>query len=557
LNPDQGELKTLKYNNFAGTMKFIPGLDTKPPLSVNDVQMADMFGIKGSDIGKNPALYEVMSRYANKVRDAQNALLPQGAQPWEAWQVQAPGWVHQRYLKDPTSEYDDYAMVFPKIIKELNDAGVPTPGGKITLDTFMDPRTPNVMSGTRSQFLKSPVATVETVTHRTAPGAAAAVTRANLQKLDPAIPWVRNALDDYDQIQRNAMRSLAMRKTRMEPEVDAAGVPTGGTKEVQDPSLISQLLSHVVGKPVDVSRLDWNGYGTFERNIAPNLRIPLTGRGSTGKWANLTTAQRKTFLSILGSDLNQDAMPASHFQTVPHGAGGTDETHSVFLNRYDNHVDQPAVSRFSEAMGFPVSVAQHPNGTVIDLNIGGMKTRPDLQKVYNLAHETFGNDPNVKNVKVFARKYKGDYVKRSQYEQNIPQTPEHQIDPGVQGEPGNTGGVGGIGAAGGDPGDLGRIRLALRGIADQQDAQFGTWSQTHDARYEQHLAAEAKRQAKQEADQARRQAMEQRRLAKQPPPVAPPQLQPQPPPGGARGGGVASILSRQPSRAAILRSLGG
>ena len=77
------------------------------------MQLADIFGIKGSDIGKNPALYEVLSRYTNKVRDAQNALLPEGGQPWETWQMQAPSWTQNRLDKDPKSTYDDYAMVLP------------------------------------------------------------------------------------------------------------------------------------------------------------------------------------------------------------------------------------------------------------------------------------------------------------------------------------------------------------------------------------------------------------------------------------------------------------
>jgi hypothetical protein len=493
LSPAQ--LESLKYGNFSNTMQYVSGLSDRPPLTTNDVQVADMFGVKGSDIGKNPVLYEVMSRYFNKLRDAQNSFLPEGAQPWESWQAQAPGWVHQRILKDPTSKYDDYAMVFPKIIQELNDAGVPTPGGKVTTDTLMDPRTPNVMSGTRERFMGTPTGTVEFATQRTPEGAAASQMRTQLDQLDPNLPWVRDAKAKYEQIQRNAMTDFAARHDG-------------------DPSLVSQLMSHLTGRKLDVSRLEWNGYGTYEGDINPNLRIPMGGTGSQG-FVSLTKPQREAFLSILGQDLNQDAMAASHFTTMPDEQAHAAHTYSVFMRRFDGQVDQPAIQEFSRQVGYPVNVSQTPNGVLVDVNIGGAKTRPTYEQVANAANATFGSDPNVQEMGFIPRSYDSDYVHNSNYQEKID---AHRT----------TAQPGGSRRAGNPPSNvrnLQRIRKAIQAVAKSRDAEFANWTQAAQAR----LAKPVK--------------------APPPPPEA------TLPPGGAHGGLAASILDRNPSRESVLRSL--
>jgi hypothetical protein len=457
LNPELDRLGTHKYQNFSGTMQYTSGLDKRPPLSVNDVQMADMFGIKGSDIGKNPALYEVMSRYVNKVRDAQNALMPEGGQPWETWQVQAPGWVQQRLNKDPGSTYDDYAMVLPKIIKELNEAGVETPNGKITLDTMRDPRFPNVMSGTRENFMGTPVGTVEVATNKTPAGAAAAQLREQLEQHDPNLPWVRDAKKGYEQIQRNTMTDFAQRHGN-------------------DPSHVSQLMSEIAGQKLDVSRIEPNGYGTYEGDINPNLRIPMGGTGSKG-FVPLDKGQREAFLSILGQDLDQDGMAASHFSTLPvneiPSQPSAKHTYSVFMQRYDNQVDQKMVQEFSRQVGYPVNVSRTPNGILVDVNIADKGVGPSREAFENAAHATFGNDPNVQQMGFIPRAYDSDFVHNSNYQEKIDAHQRTLAQPG------------GDGSAGNPPADLSnleRVRQEIRAIAQRRDAAFAKWHAETQAR---------------------------------------------------------------------------
>jgi hypothetical protein len=521
LDPQGRNQKTLKYGSFSGTMQRTSGLTDKNPLTTNDVQVASMFGIEGADIGKNPIMYEIMSRFFIKMRDAQNAELgissktgaqPAGVQPWETWQMQAPAWVYERIRKNPAKagEYDDYSQVFPDVIKELQEAGVPIPGGKITMETLMDPRTPNVMSGTREQFMTSPVATVEVGTELTARGKRAADLYREIEKLDPNIPWVRIAKEGYENDQRRVMRALGERTNikkntpieqirEMLPGMDEASIQElaeRATKsKVAVPSVISRLMSAIVGKPVEVSRIDWDGYGTYKGTISPNLRIPMTGRESSGSWRNLDDIERKAFLSYLGQDLKQDAMAASHFKTVPSGSGNT---YSVFMQRYDGHVDQPAILKFSNTIGYPVNVAQHPNGVVIDVNTGGMEhlPPPTYQDVHNAAKAIFGHDSNIQDMLVVDQDRTGNYVPRAEYREKVGIYELRKKKSAAGTKASKSGGVGEAGTAPGDPGYLAGVRGVVQTLARQREEASAGWTRATEKRLQKHLASEARKAAK-------------------------------------------------------------
>lgn len=483
---------TPKFGSFGGTMKFTTGLSKYAPLSTNDVQVASMFGLKGTDIGKNPVLYEVLSRFFIKMRDMQNAHIEPGAQPWETWQMQAPAWVHQRILKNPkkASQYDDYALKLPGIIADLNKAGIPTPGGRITMETLADPRTPNIMSGTREHFLRTPVATVEMGTVLTPEGRAAADLLKQVNQLDLSNPeaakFARKAQKDYNQIHLNMMSALGKR--------------VGGNKELgikPQPSLISQLMSEMVNTPIDVSRIDRMGMGTFipagatEFEANPNLRIPMTGRNAE-EFISLDKTQREAFLSILGQATHQEAMPATLFQLVEHGAPD-EHTFSVFLNRYDGKVDQAAINRFSNQLGLPLNVSQLPNGTLIDVNIAGdFGSKPDLSRLQQITDETFGNDPNVHDLGIFARSYDSDYVEAGQYEEKIngwKQTWETQRR-AAKVKADESGGRRPVRNTAQRVRNLARVRKAIESHARVRDAKYAEWTAANRARLERHLGGQ-------------------------------------------------------------------
>lgn len=478
-------LRSLKYRSFSGTMQHVSGLSPERPLSTNDVQVASTFGIKGTDIGSNPVLYEVLSRFYMKMRDMQNALQPPGSQPWETYQLQASGWVHERALKNPAkaAEYDDYALVLPGIIQELKAAGVPVPNDKITMETLRDPRTPNLTSGTRAHFLKTPIGTMEVATKITPEGAAASSLHDQLKGMDPSIKWVRDARKKYEQIQRNTMSALMKRK--------------GGNKELgiaPEPSLLSQLASEIVGQKIDVSRIDRMGYGTFEGAINPNMRVPMTGRGAKD-WISLDPTQREALLSMLGQDLHQAAMVSSHFNTTLDRSQM--HTYSVFLQRYDGVVDQNAITAFSNQIGFPVNVSQVPNGVLVDVNIekygpGQFGRQPTAQAVEDAAHATLYVDPNVKDMIFMGREYDSNYVPSEQYTEKIDAWRRTQGKAGKGPVVDKPRGAGRAGDTAQRTRNLARVRKKIQSHARVRDKAFGEWTETTRARLAKHQGEQLK-----------------------------------------------------------------
>jgi hypothetical protein len=443
-------LRSLKFRSFSGTMQYTTGLSPEPTLSTNDRQVASYFSVTGDDIAKNPVLYEVLSRFHIKMRDMQNALSASGAQPWEAWQLQAPAWVYERALKNPAkaSEYDDYSLVLPRITQKLANAGIPTPGGKITMETLMNPRVASVLSGTRERFMATPIATVETATEHTAAGAEAAALYRQLGTLDPDLPWVREAKGQYEQKQRNMMKAL-------------------GTKQKGEDSLVAQLMSEIVGRNLDVSRIDFNGYGTYQREINPNMRIPLAGKAGKD-WIALDSTQRDAFLAILGKESNQDAMGSTLFG--PHTGPADPATHSVFFKRYDGVVDQARIKQFVDRIGFEVNVSQLANGVKLDIVVGAPGTPgPSAAAVDVAAHDIFGGDKNIEDIITTGRTYDSNYVTKGGYDEAInawKQSPQS----------GKPGGVGGARPAPVRVSNLARVRQAIRAAARARDREFKEWS---------------------------------------------------------------------------------
>ena len=68
------DMDTLKFGNFAGTMQFINGLTPKAPLSTNDTQVASAFGFPGTALASKPILYEVLSRFYQKLTEMSRTL---------------------------------------------------------------------------------------------------------------------------------------------------------------------------------------------------------------------------------------------------------------------------------------------------------------------------------------------------------------------------------------------------------------------------------------------------------------------------------------------------
>jgi hypothetical protein len=465
-------LETHKFGNFSDTMQVLGGL--RPgvkPLPTIDLQMAKVFGVQHAAIASDPRMYEAMSRFLIKLRDAQNATLKNGEQPYESWQIQALLWVAQRDTSDP----DSFNIGMPKIVAQLKKAGIPTPGGKITEETLMDPRTSDVLAPTSKIIPEAYTATVETRTKLTKVGKESAEVFDELKAIDA--PWARNLVEEFEKIQRRTMRAIGNRRP-----------PKPGNKTRQK-SVASMLLSVIMNKSPnshELSRVDTDAWGTFEGNASPNIRFPLnlgavgdTEEGGGTKRYVPTKDHREQFLSVLGKYFKQKSQAASEF--IPADLGSHD-TFSILVRRYDKvGITEAELAEISDGLGRPISYKQVPNGWQLDINIGGFdKTEEqkaesrDVQRVQAVMQK-FALKGAVR-YDILPRSYDSSYIEKSDYSKHIRRL-ENEIRQDTD--------TGGSGEAVGDTperraSDYAAVVELIKGIAAEQESAFRKW--TKDAR---------------------------------------------------------------------------
>ena len=357
-------LETLKFGNFANTFKFVTGTTKTAPISTNDRQVAVVFGMEPEVFVKNPVLYEVVSRFYNKVRDAQNKLLKKGEQPYEAWQLQALTWVEQRgdNTSYGTETSDDYVQALHAITEILKKEGIPLAGGKIGEKTLLDPRVPKILSGTLETFQNAMKATVESNTLLNTSGVAANAEYEKIENIQA--PWAAKLRKEFIQIQRRVLRKIASQK------------------------IVQDVVAAVVGGKVSMSRMDSTARGTYEDKLSPNMRIPMSYRDSKNAHHDLTDVESSAVLSILGNGLDQAAMAGSVFK--PDNSG---ETFRVFFP--GKIVSDTEASAFSAAVGFPLNIYEVPNGGVVEINVGGRDDRPTKDSITAAYAKIFPNNKAI------------------------------------------------------------------------------------------------------------------------------------------------------------------
>jgi len=360
-------LETLKFGNFAGTMKYVIGLIKKPPITTNDRQIAVAFNMSPEDFVKNQVMYEVVSRFYNKMRDAQNSMLPENTQPYESWQLQALTWVEQR--GDNTSydskTSDDYDQALNAITSVLDSKGIPLIDGKISTITLLDSRVPKILSGTIEEFQNAFKGTIESNTLLTDTGEAANEIYEKITNINE--PWSRNLQTKFIRAQRKVFEDLASK------------------------GIINDVISAVLGRRATVSRIDSTSRGTFEGKLSPNMRIPMTVKLSGNVQYTLNENEAKTVLAILGDPLNQAAMAASLFKPV--NING--DTFRLFFPK--RILTDAEASNLQGAIGYPLNLYEVPNGGVVEINIGGYNTKPNINDVRVAVEDVLG-DVEVKAI---------------------------------------------------------------------------------------------------------------------------------------------------------------
>ena len=378
------DIQTLKFGNFADTMKFINGYTPNPPVSTNDRQVAAIFNMQPDEFAKNPVLYAVVSKFYAKIRDSQNKMQGEGKQPYESWQIQALNWVEERGNNTSygTKTADSYDQAIEVITEQLKNAGIPLEKGKIGMSTLKDPRVPNLLSGTMDVFQDAVKATVESNTLLNKSGSEANQEYEKIKDINE--PWARNLRKEFLMIQTRVLKKLS------------------SSKAIET---IAKLATGQNVKAFAMSRMDATARGTFEGNLSPNIRIPMFYRNGATKTL-ITDPEINFILSVLGSGLDQAAMAGSLFKPDING-----ETYRVFLP--DRKITDDEATTFEKNVGFPLNLYDVPNGAVVEINIGGYDTRPTAASVQAALNATFGNNVNAKIAKA---SYKSTYLTKEKIE---------------------------------------------------------------------------------------------------------------------------------------------
>ena len=371
------DLEGLKTGSFGGTMQLVLGM-AKPTLSTNDRQVAATFNTDGEAIGKNPELYEVMSRFYMGLRDKLNANLPDGAQPYETWQLQALGWVEQRYknefVKDKqadgmsekaalaayqsaspedisggVNDVDDYSMSLLRkdssgrrdrkgVIQILKEAGIAVPDDKITKEILLDPRVPAALSPTTATFREKRTITAEINSLRNDIGKdARAVFDAAIEQSDQKIA------DEYHSIFATLLNKSSQGATN---PFTAYFKALGLSKVDAKPTRVSTPTG---GVPLAVG-------GTYEGDVSPNVRVPVP--------SSITSDQLNVLMTSLSKQWDQDAVPASHIIDIADGLReGYTETSQVFVETL-GVLSRDQIEAFASALpeGVEVNFTRYPNG---------------------------------------------------------------------------------------------------------------------------------------------------------------------------------------------------
>ncbi|MBT8448757.1 MAG: hypothetical protein KJO69_03655, partial [Gammaproteobacteria bacterium] len=397
------DLEGLKTGSFGGTMQLVLGM-AKPTLSTNDRQVAATFNTDGEAIGKNPELYEVMSRFYMGLRDKLNANLPEGAQPYETWQLQALGWVEQRYknefVKDKKAEgmsedaalslyqsaspeeisggvndVDDYSMSLLRedtsgrrdrkgAIQVLKEAGIAVPNNKITREILLDPRVPAALSPTTANFREKRTITAEINSLRNDTGKDAR------SIFDAAVEQGNQKIaDEYHAVFATLLNKSSKGKTNPFTAYFRAMGLTDDAKP-------TRVATPTGGVPLAVG-------GTYEGDVSPNIRVPVP--------ASITGDQLNVLMTSLSKQWDQDAVPASHVTDMADGIReGYTETSQVFVETLDA-LSKDQIEAFANALpeGVEVNFTRYPNGYEFNVLAFDQETfdpvTPDMNEIAEAA----------------------------------------------------------------------------------------------------------------------------------------------------------------------------
>tara|TARA_R100000655_G_scaffold587_2_gene2372 strand:+ start:26 stop:2362 length:2337 start_codon:yes stop_codon:yes gene_type:complete len=375
-SPDQ-IVNTPKFGNYVDTFKYFTGLSDREPNTVNDLQMARIFGIDPTVLASNPELYALITNNLNRMTYEINQRLPEGEE-LQPYQLQAMMWSSSR---GGSSNYEDMGN---ELISELQEKGFKFRNNKLNPVEILDPGFVEKLQTTVVPYKESLKATIEVGSFLTPNGK-------EIEKLINNFPGDTVLMDQISNVHRTNLNKLITRKGKQ-------------------PSVMEQAVSLVLGQKAEISRMEI-GLGTYEGKANFNVVVPLTVKVGN-KFVELTEPQRLQVLSLLGDNLNQDAMATSNFQRSVTPMEGRNQTAQLF---YRGNYNKSDIQRIQQELGIDFNVQNTAGGFVASFLTFDNKA-PDPQLLDKAFTKVLGDDADL--VYIDNVYWTGDYLDKNDYRKN-------------------------------------------------------------------------------------------------------------------------------------------
>ena len=400
LNPEN-DINSPKFGNYVDTFKYFNGLSDREPNTVIDLQMSEIFGIDQKMLTSKPELYALVTEALGKLTEEVNKTLPEGEelQPFE---LQAKIWSAFRESKN-LGGATNYAQMGEKLVNDLQDQGFGFKDGFLNREELMDPNFVERLQSTVKPYTDSMKATIEVGTYLSPNGK-------KIEQLINNFPNDKKLMNEINQVHKSNLTKLIAKKKKK-------------------PSVMENLISLVIGKKAEVSRM-MIGTGTYEGKANFNVIVPLTVKTKVlqpdGKYKEesvpLNENERKYMLSILGDNLNQDAMGASSFNILQNEEGGVHSekdknpkaTPTIQLYIQSSYT-QEDVQKLHQLTGLDFNITPVPGGFVASA-LTDSKNLPNEKQTQINFEKVFGKD---KKMMYIPSEWFGDYIESKKYKENI------------------------------------------------------------------------------------------------------------------------------------------
>jgi len=376
LNPEN-DINSPKFGNYVDTFKYFNGLSDREPNTVIDLQMSEIFGIDQKMLTSKPELYALVTEALGQLTDQVNKTLPEEEQ-LQPFELQAKLWSAFRESKN-LGGATNYAQMGKKLVNDLQDQGFGFKDGFLNREELMDPNFVERLQSTVKPYTDSMKATIEVGEY----------IKPNGKKIEQLITNFPNdsvLMQKINTAHRSHLTKLIAKKDKK-------------------PSIIENLISFVLGRKAEVSRMSI-GAGTSDGRSNFNVIIPLTVKTkvlqSDGKFKEesvpLTKDQRFEVLSLLGENLDIKSMDVNNFQVLQEGTKVNPDAKSTIQLYIKSNYTQDDLKKLHQLTGTDFVISNVPGGFIAQAIINNNLPLFSLlneEKLTSAVNKVFGEDKEM------------------------------------------------------------------------------------------------------------------------------------------------------------------